>query len=77
MTIGAIFARQFHRSAPRTPGAAQRVHNTATKQEVQTTTKRTAATATNLETKTRDQNEDIWKAYGLDDEGWGPWFLVP
>jgi hypothetical protein len=77
MTSGAIFTRQFHRSAP---GAAQRVRNTAPKQEVPTptpTTKRTAATtATNFEAKTRDLNEEIWKAYGLD-ESWGPWFLVP
>ena len=84
MTTGAIFARQFHRSAPR-----KRVHNTVTKQEVSSTTvKRTAAKATDLEAKptaanttnwettTRDLNDEIWKAYGVDD-GWGPWFLVP
>jgi hypothetical protein len=83
MTIGAIFTQQFHRSAPRVPGTAQRVRNTATKQEVTTatatataTTKRNAATAPKFEAKTRDVNEEIWKAYGLD-EGWGPWFLVP
>jgi hypothetical protein len=82
MTIGAIFARQFHRSAPRAPagGAAQRVRNTSTApQEVPTTTKRTDATtaATNFEEKTHGINEEIWKAYGGLDEGWGPWFLVP
>jgi hypothetical protein len=56
------------------------VRNTSTApQEVPTTTKRTDATtaATNFEEKTHGINEEIWKAYGGLEEGWGPWFLVP
>jgi hypothetical protein len=75
---GAYFIKFFHRSVPtpRVPSAAPRVPRN---NEVQSTKKRDISTPTNkADIKAVQQDPfEIWISYGLDEEGWGPWFLTP